>query len=340
MSDTPTLDLAVTDAAPTVICDAVDVTYRVYSDSQPKLRKAFLRDPHQRSHRSVEAVKQVSFLATQGEAIGIIGFNGSGKSSLLRGIAGLIPVTGGTVYASSLPVLLGVAAALEPDLSARRNVYLGCTALGMKRSETTDRFDEIIRFAGVEEFVDLPLRAFSSGMRSRLQFAIATATTPEILMVDEALSTGDAEFKARSDARIREMIAEAGTVFIVSHSMRNILDVCTRALWLWRGELVADGTPEEVVGSYQAFLKRREKTLERWRRRAEAEERAADGAAADGATAAGTGAAATSDPDAGTVSELPRLAADGGQTGGAEHPDVEAVGDPDVEVPRDPKADT
>jgi len=252
--------------APAVVCDRVDVTYRVYSDSEPKLRKAFLRDHRQREYRAVEAVKQVSFVAEPGEAIGVIGHNGSGKSSLLRGVAGLIPVTSGSVHARSLPVLLGVGAALEGDLSARRNVYLGATALGMRRAEIHERFDDIVEFAGVEEFIDLPLRAFSTGMRSRLQFAIATAKAPEILLIDEALSTGDAEFKERSDTRIRELIAQAGTVFLVSHSMKSVLDVCERALWLHRGYLVADGDAKEVVEAYTAYTDRRKEERKSRRR--------------------------------------------------------------------------
>lgn len=239
---------------PTVIVDRLDVTYRVYADSVPKLRKLFVGERQHREYRAVEAVRGLSFAAEPGEAIGLIGHNGSGKSTLLRAIAGLVPATGGQVYARSIPVLLGVAAALEPDISGRRNIYLGGTALGMTRDAIDARFDEIVEFAGLEEFIDLPLRAYSSGMRSRLQFAIATATTPEILMVDEALSTGDGEFKDRSDARIREMIGEAGTVFLVSHSLKSITDVCTRVLWLDHGRLIADGDPTEVVGAYQGYV--------------------------------------------------------------------------------------
>ncbi len=252
MSELATVSVAAGD--PTVVVDRVDITYRIYADSAPRLRKAFVRDRRQREHRSVEAVRDVSFVARSGEAVGIVGHNGSGKSTLLRGIAGLVPITTGDIYASSIPVLLGVAAALEPDLSGRRNVLLGGTALGIPRAELEKRFDEIVEFAGVEEFIDLPLRAFSSGMRSRLQFAIATAVTPEILMVDESLSTGDAEFKERSDDRIRGMLAEAGSVFLVSHSMRSIRDVCTRVLWLDHGRLVADGNTDEVVDAYERYM--------------------------------------------------------------------------------------
>ncbi|MFP4235676.1 MAG: ATP-binding cassette domain-containing protein, partial [Nitriliruptoraceae bacterium] len=135
--------------SPTVIVDHLDVTYRVYADSQPKLRRLFVGDRTQREYRSVEAVRDLSFVAEAGEAIGIIGHNGSGKSTLLRAIAGLVPATGGQVFASSIPVLLGVAAALEPEISGRRNIYLGGTALGISRTELEERFDGIVEFAGL-----------------------------------------------------------------------------------------------------------------------------------------------------------------------------------------------
>ncbi len=271
---------------PTVIADRLDVTYRIYADSQPKLRKLFVGEKQQREYREVHAVKGLSFATEAGEAVGIIGHNGSGKSTLLRAIAGLVPSTGGQVYASAIPVLLGVAAALEPDISGRRNIYLGGTALGITREELDERFNDIVEFAGLEEFIDLPLRAFSSGMRSRLQFAIATARTPEILMVDEALSTGDGEFKDRSDARIREMIGEAGTVFLVSHSLKSITDVCTRALWLDHGELIADGDPVKVADAYQDHVDRLKAADRAKRKRKKQKQQEQQGS--DGPDSAGT----------------------------------------------------
>lgn len=250
MSDTPTSTTATTSETPSVVVDHVDVTYRVYADTEPKLRKLFVGEGR-REHRKVHAVRDVSFLAYPGEAIGVVGHNGSGKSSLLRAIAGLLPVASGRVFARSLPVLLGVGAALEPDLSGRRNIYLGGTALGIPRSELDRRFDDIVAFSGLEEFIDLPMRAYSSGMKARLQFSVATSVVPDILMVDEALAVGDGEFRERSNRRIREMMGQAGTVFLVSHSLDSITEVCERALWVDRGQLVMDGSAEEVVASYR-----------------------------------------------------------------------------------------
>lgn len=244
---------------PSVVVDDVEVTYTIFQEGPPKLRKMFARGTTGTRVRQVEAVRGVSFMVRPGEAVGIIGHNGSGKSTLLRTLAGLLPPTGGRVFARSVPILLGVGAVLDKDLSGRRNVMLGGTALGHKRADLEERIDEIIAFAGLEDFVDMPIRAYSSGMKARLQFAIATSVTPDILLIDEALAVGDEEFKERSEERIKELADEAGTVFVVSHSMGSIIDMCTRALWLDHGRLVADGDPEAVVEAYREHVKRKKK---------------------------------------------------------------------------------
>ena len=235
-----------------MIVDSVDLTYRIYEDRRPTLRKFVSQGFKARTYRSIEAVRDVSMTVYPGEAVGIIGRNGSGKSTLLRCIAGLLSPTRGAVYARSVPVLLGVRAALLRDLSGRRNVYIGGTALGLSRREIDERFDDIVEFAGLRDFIDMPFRAYSSGMAARLQFAIATAVSPEVLVVDEALAVGDAEFRERSEARIRELIGGAGTVFLVSHGMRSIHDTCTRVIWLDKGRVIADGRTRDVIKQYRA----------------------------------------------------------------------------------------
>ena len=256
MSDTAVTATTTSTAQPAVVVDHVEVTYRIYAEKQRSLRRLLAGDARQREQRGVDAVRGVSFVLNRGESVGIIGHNGSGKSTLLRAIGGLMPVTGGQVYVRSTPVLLGVKAALESDLSARQNVFLGGTALRIPREQIRERFDDIIEFAGVEDFVDLPLRAFSSGMRARLQFAIATAARPEILMVDEALAVGDAEFKERADDRIREMIAASSTMLLVSHSTKAVSDICDRVLWIDHGLLVADGRAADVLDEYRRHVGR------------------------------------------------------------------------------------
>ncbi len=243
---------AADDAELSLLARDVHLTYEVYTDQQrPTLRRMVTRRFQSRTAREVHAVRGVSLATRRGEAVGLIGRNGSGKSTLLRVFAGLLPATSGAVYASSDPVLLGVGAALHPELSGRRNVFLGGTALGIPRDELEDRYDEIVAFAGLEDFMDMPLRTYSSGMRARLQFSVATIVTPDILLIDEALAVGDQEFKRESERRIREMCAAAGTVVLVSHSLRSILDVCSRAVWLDRGRIQADGPAEEVVETYR-----------------------------------------------------------------------------------------
>ena len=251
----PTITAAtLDDTSPSVVVDEVAVDYRIHVERRRSIKRLLTGDIRERETKRIHALKGVSFVASEGESIGVIGHNGSGKTTLLRAIGGLVPVTAGKVRVRATPVLLGVKAALEPDLSARQNILLGGTSLRIPRAELIDRTDEILAFAGLEEYHDVPLRAFSSGMRARLSFAIATAATPDILLIDEALSVGDAEFKQRSDARIKELIAGAGTVFVVSHSMRAILDVCDRVLWIDHGELIADGPAEAVVDAYRTHV--------------------------------------------------------------------------------------
>jgi teichoic acid transport system ATP-binding protein len=238
----------------TMLVEDVHVTYRVYEDKRPRARDVFTRGTRARAYREIKAVRGVSFEARAGEAIGFIGRNGSGKSTLLKAMAGLLPTEQGRILARSQPSLLGVGAVLQPNLSGRRNIILGTLALGLSKRDAERKVDEITAFAGLEDFIDLPMRTYSSGMKARLHFSIATAVTPEILMIDEALAVGDEVFRRRSDARIRELQEAAGTVFLVSHSMESVIDTCTRVMWLDAGTVIAEGDPEEVVERYRAQM--------------------------------------------------------------------------------------
>lgn len=238
----------------TVVLDDVHVTYRVYEDRRPRLREIVANKGRRPSFREIKAVRGVDLVAHRGESIGLIGHNGSGKSTMMQAIAGLLPATHGAVYASSQPSLLGVSAALQPNVSGRRNIELGGLALGMTHEQIAAQMPGVIKFTGLAESIDLPLRTYSSGMRARLHFAIATSVEPEILLIDEALSVGDETFKRRSKKRINALREKAGTIFLVSHSLSTIVDTCTRCLWLHQGELVADGDPAEVVQEYRASV--------------------------------------------------------------------------------------
>ncbi|MDN4490821.1 ABC transporter ATP-binding protein [Demequina sp. SYSU T00068] len=236
---------------PTVVVDGLEVEYRSFASGKAAGdRPSLLR--RQRGVRVVHALKGVSFRVDEGESIGVIGHNGSGKSTLMRAIAGLQSPATGAVYASARPALLGVNAALIPDLSGDKNITLGGLALGLTLEEVEAAREEIVEFSGLAEFIDLPMKTYSSGMQARLRFSIAMARHHQILLVDEALAVGDKEFRAKSEQRIRDMRDQASTVFLVSHSMSSIRDTCTRVLWIDHGELRMDGEPKAVVKAYNA----------------------------------------------------------------------------------------
>jgi teichoic acid transport system ATP-binding protein len=235
----------------TIVVRDLHVRYHVAGRRRPRLKDVFGAARREDSGgRVIHAVRGIDLVARQGEAIGFVGRNGSGKSTLLRSVAGLLPPSEGDVLSISQPVLLGVGAALESGLTGRRNIELGCLALGMSRDEMEAAAPEIVEFAELGEFIDLPLKAYSSGMRARLHFAIATAVAPEILLIDEALSVGDEHFRRKSEKRISELLASAGTVFIVSHALESVREACTRVVWIDRGEVVMDGDPDTVVDAY------------------------------------------------------------------------------------------
>jgi teichoic acid transport system ATP-binding protein len=237
--------------APTIMVEDLHVHYKSFVSGRRAAQQRALLS-RQRGVRVVKALKGISFVAHEGESIGVIGHNGSGKSTLMRALAGFASPTAGSVWASSRPALLGVNAALIQDLSGSKNVVLGGLALGLTPAEVEEKYDEVVRFADLEEFIDLPMKTYSSGMSARLRFAIAVSRDHQILLVDEALSVGDKGFRQKSEQRIREMRDQAGTVFLVSHSMKSVRDTCNRVLWIDHGNLKLDGPPEEVIAAYEA----------------------------------------------------------------------------------------
>jgi teichoic acid transport system ATP-binding protein len=253
----------VAERIPTVVVDDVHVVYRVHGAATPGTGspvaslKRIVTGGKLSSIREVHAIKGISFVAYRGEAIGLIGSNGSGKSTLLRAVAGLLPVERGALYTQGQPSLLGVNAALMNDLSGERNVVLGCLAMGMTPAQVKERTAGIIEFSGINErgdFSSLPMRTYSSGMAARLRFSIAAAKKHDVLLIDEALATGDAKFRRRSEQRVRDLRAEAGTVFLVSHTNQSIRDTCERSIWLESGVIRADGPTEDVLKEYERYM--------------------------------------------------------------------------------------
>jgi teichoic acid transport system ATP-binding protein len=250
---------------PTVVADDVHIVYKIYGAGAGKgsATSALSRIVRRKSSPAlseVHAVRGISFTAYKGEAIGLIGSNGSGKSTTLAAVAGLLPTASGAIYTDGQPSLLGVNAAMMNDLTGDRNVVLGCLAMGMSYTEVREHYQGIVDFSGINErgdFISLPMRTYSSGMGARLRFSIAAAKTHDVLLIDEALSTGDASFQRRSEARIKELREEAGTVFLVSHSSKSIRDTCDRTIWLEHGVIRNDGPTDEVVTEYESYMKDR-----------------------------------------------------------------------------------
>jgi len=201
--------------------------------------------------RVIEAVRGVTFDVAVGESVGVIGPNGSGKTSLLQATTGLLPLAGGQVLVRSTPAFLGVQAVLRPHLTGWRNIQLGLLAQGLDAAEARDRADGVAEFTGLGDFLDLRMETYSSGMRARLHFAVATALAPEILLIDEALAVGDREFRDKSAARLDEHRAAAGTVLLVSHNLAEIRRSCSRVIWLQEGLVAADGPTEDVLAAYE-----------------------------------------------------------------------------------------
>ena len=240
-----------------VVVDQASMTYRVRSQTEYlKSTNWFARQVKKvlgSGWAEVPALEPMSFIINRGETVGVIGTNGSGKSTLMKLLTGKVRPSSGEVYATSTPIMLGVNAALVKTISGRENIRLGCLAMGLTPQQAEEKYDLIVEISGLKDALDMPLKTYSSGMQSRLQFAIATAVDPDILLIDEALNTGDAQFRARTKKRLDEVRAQAGCVFLVSHSLGTIKQMCTRVLWVEQGRLLADGDPEWVCQQYEEY---------------------------------------------------------------------------------------
>jgi ABC-type polysaccharide/polyol phosphate transport system ATPase subunit len=234
----------------------VSVTYRTSLEKAPTLKETVLKlGRRERVYREIEALRNVSFEVPEGQVLGVVGANGAGKSTLMRTVAGILPPTSGRVEVHGrVSTLLALGVGFNRKLTGRQNVVLGGLAAGLTRGELQEKYDEIVAFAELEEFMDMPMRTYSSGMYGRLAFAVAVTMEPEILIIDEALSVGDARFRKKSFHRMRELCGEDRTILLVSHALGSIKELCDSAVWMHNGELRMWDDPDSVVDAYTEFL--------------------------------------------------------------------------------------
>jgi lipopolysaccharide transport system ATP-binding protein len=230
--------------------------FRVIRERPDTLRETFAHLFRKRtSYYDFEALKGISFSVGDGEAVGIIGRNGSGKSTLLRVIAGVYRPTAGVVQVSGkVAPLIELGAGFHPDLTGRENIILNGLLLGLSKREIRKREEKIIDFAELGEFIDSPVKQYSSGMFMRLGFAVATEVDPDILLMDEILAVGDGAFQQKCLERIETFHRQGKTIFMVSHGAGNIRKFCQRALWIHDGVLRADGLADEVIARYEESM--------------------------------------------------------------------------------------
>ena len=197
------------------------------------------------------AVKDVSFQIRRGEAWGIVGSNGSGKSTILKAVSGILkPWKGSITVNGSIAPLIELGAGFDGNLTARENIFLNGCILGHSEKYMKEHFDEIVEFAGLEKFLDSPIKNYSSGMKARLGFAVATSVKPDLLIVDEILSVGDFRFRKKCEQRIQEMLDRGTTLLYVSHTMPEVLRICQKAMWMDKGVIRMSGSAEEVCDAY------------------------------------------------------------------------------------------
>jgi ABC-2 type transport system ATP-binding protein len=238
----------VSDAA--VVVDHVSKKFRLYHERNQTLKSAIMR--RRRSvHEDFWALRDVSFEVPRGTTFALVGSNGSGKSTLLKCLARIYTPTEGTIsHHGRMAAMLEVGSGFHSELTGRENIFLNGSILGMKRREIEKKFDEIVEFSGVERFLDQPVKNYSSGMYVRLGFAISIHVDPEILVVDEVLAVGDAEFQRKCFEKFSELHEQGRTIILVSHSMPTVRRMCDSAAWIEKSELRQVGSVDEVVDAY------------------------------------------------------------------------------------------
>lgn len=240
---------------PLISLEQVSKKYKLYSSHSDQMLDAL--NPFQRGkYNEFFAIRDFNLSVNKGDIIGIMGKNGSGKSTLLKLVAGIVTPTNGFIKVKGQVVaLLELGTGFHPHLTGRENIYFYTTLLGYKKKEIQALYDEIVNFADIGEYIDQPLKMYSSGMKSRLAFSVSVLIDPDILIVDEVLAVGDESFKNKSKKKMTELFKSGKTILFVSHSMIDIKEVCNRAIMLEKGIKVMEGNPKEVAAGYLEFTK-------------------------------------------------------------------------------------
>lgn len=228
--------------------------FRIYQERNQSIKSALMKG---RISKYVDfwALRNISFTIPSGSTFGLVGSNGSGKSTLLKMLAKIYwPDEGEIQYTGKMSALLEVGSGFHPELTGRENIYLNGSILGMKRSEISERIDDIIDFSGVRDFIDQPVKNYSSGMYVRLGFSVAIHVEPDILIVDEVLAVGDAQFQAKCFERFQLLKRSGTTIVLVTHDSQAVLDLCDQAAWIEKGSIQKVGSPREIVTQYLRHL--------------------------------------------------------------------------------------
>lgn len=241
---------------PAVRVEHLSVRYRTTFEKAPTLKSTLVRlGRRERGVVDVQALQDVSFAVPHGSVTGVIGANGAGKTTLMRALAGIIPPNEGRIeIRGRVTTMLALGIGMNPSLSGRENIVLGCLAAGMEPARIEELTPDIEAFADIGEFIDYPVKTYSSGMRGRLAFAVAINVDPDILLIDEALSAGDASFKDKAQDRMMQIVQDASSILLVSHGLATIQKLADHAIWLHKGKLLASGHPDEVVDRYTEFV--------------------------------------------------------------------------------------
>ena len=234
----------------------VSMLFRLNRERVDNAKEYFIRLLTRKLHYTeFWALKDVSFKVEKGDRVGVMGFNGAGKSTLLKTIAGVLkPTMGNVKVAGTIAPMLELGAGFDPNYTGAENIYLYGATMGFSRKFIDEKYDEIVEFSELKEFINAPLKSYSSGMKSRLGFAIATAVKPDVLILDEVLSVGDAAFKEKSEQRILDMMEDGVTVLYVSHSTDRIRKLCNKAIILTKGQVVAHGDVGEICDMYTEMV--------------------------------------------------------------------------------------